>query len=368
MTTYREYRDRVSILQVAETLGYKPVKGKFTKARPVLRDAAGDTILVKNPTNPSTQLYWNLGNNSEYGSVIDFVKNNISRFNQQGKNEIDSINKILSSFCGIAYDNTKYLNQTINEHKVFSEKDYTSSTPSVRDLHYLTKERNISPETIDTFLPFIRLVAQHAFKNVAFPYTIANKDNIVRGYELRNYGGFRSFSEGGDKNNAAWVADFSDMKCEVNKIFFFESAIDALSFYEIKPVPFELDKTVFVSSGGYPTNNQFLNVLNAYPNTQKVYGCHDNDLSGHLFDIQLACVFDGHTLLKRKNADKVSFSVNNITFDINSDKVNLQSFIKKSGLELRANPLKPNLYKDWNEALKEKNIQSAVKKPVFKVK
>jgi hypothetical protein len=358
----------VSILQLAEFLGYKPVKGKFTQARPVLRDATGNTILIKNPTNPATQLYWNLDNNLEYGSVIDFVKNNLSRFHEQGRNEIDGINKILASFAGTAYDNTQYLNQTITEQKTFNENDYTVTAPTVKDLHYLTKERNISPETIETFLPFIRLVENNGFKNVAFPFIIADKDNTVRGYELRNYGGFKSFSAGGDKNNAAWVADFSDFKSSVSKIFFFESAIDALSFYEIRPVPFELDKSVFVSSGGFPCNNQFLHVLNAYPNVQKVYGCHDNDLSGHLFDIQLACVFDEHTLLKRKDANNMIFTINSKTFQMNSNKVSLKSFLKQTGLSVRTNSLKPNLYNDWNEALKEKNVQSVIKKPVFKIK
>ncbi|MDR2126820.1 MAG: hypothetical protein LBP63_08330 [Prevotellaceae bacterium] len=74
MATFREYRDSVSILQIAEYLGYLPVRGKYTKARPVLRDTSGDTILIKNPATPSMQLYWNMGNSSEHGSVIDFVK------------------------------------------------------------------------------------------------------------------------------------------------------------------------------------------------------------------------------------------------------------------------------------------------------
>jgi hypothetical protein len=368
MTTFREYRDRVSILQLAESLGYKPVKGKFTQARPVLKDAAGDTILIKNPTNPSTQLYWNLGNNLEYGSVIDFVRNNLSRFPEQGRNEIDRINKILSSFAGVAYDNSTYLNQPISEQKIFNENDYTVISPTVNELHYLSSERKISPETIETFLPFIRLVESNGFKNVAFPYTVPDQDTFTKGYEFRNYGGFKSFAAGGDKMNATWVADFSAIRSEVSNLFFFESAIDALSFYEIKPVPFQLDKSVFVSSGGYPCNNQFLHVLNAFPNAERVYGCHDNDLSGHLFDIQLACIFGGHTLLKRKNADTIRFTVNNRTFDLNSEKVTLENFAKQSGLKIRTNALKPNLYKDWNEALKEKNIKSKVKKPVFGIK
>jgi len=365
MATFKDYRDKVSILQMAEHLGYQPVKGKFTKARPVLRDALGDTILIKNPTIPSTQLYWNLGNNTEHGSVIDFVKNNLSRFIQQGRNETDSINKILAHFAGIAYDITKYQNQSVAEQKVFNETDYVVFEPTVNQLHYLTRERNINEETIRAFLPFIRLVENNGFKNVAFPYTIADEDNFVRGYELRNYGGFKSFSAGGDKVNASWVADFSDMKLEVSKIFFFESAIDALSFFQIKPISFDPNRSVFVSSGGYPSINQFSHVLNTFPNAKSIYGCHDNDLSGHLFDIQLACLKDGYTLFKTKNADRVKFTVNNQTFEMANNRVTLQNFIKQCGFESDVVSLKPNRLKDWNEALTN-DKRSKEKKPVFK--
>jgi len=368
MATFRDYRDRVSILQVAEHLGYKPVKGKYTKARPVLQDAAGDTILIKNPTNPSMQLYWNLGNSLEHGSVIDFVRNNISRFTEQGRNETDSINKILSSFSGIAYDNSQYLDYKISEQKRFNLNDYHVVNPEVRALSYLSNERKISAETICDFLPFIRIVENNGYKNIAFPYTVADENTIVKGYELRNFGGFKAFTEGGDKVNASWVADFSPTNVQVAKVFFFESAIDAMSFYDLKPVPFEKERSVFVSSGGNPSVNQFLHVLNAYPNALQVYGCHDNDLHGHLFDIQLACVKDNMTLLKRKNGDKVDFTINDKTFQMALDKINLKNFMAKLGVETKVKSLKPTIGKDWNEALQNKFVPNVAKKPVFGIK
>jgi hypothetical protein len=368
MATFREYRERVSILQVAEHLGYKPVLGKFTKARPVLSDASGDTILIKNPTITSLQLYWNLGNSLEHGSVIDFVKNNLSRFSEQGRSEIDSINKILASFSGIAYDNSQYMNKPVSERIDFRLDDYTIESPDVRRLKYLSDERKLNSQTIKDFLPFIRIVHNNGFKNVAFPFTVPDENNIVRGYELRNFGNFKSFSSGGDKINASWIADFSPVNVQVAKIFFFESAIDAMSFYELKPVAFEKERSVFVSSGGYPTIGQMQHALNAYPNALQLYGCHDNDLSGNLFDIQLACLRENQTLLKTKNAESVMFTINNKTFQLENDKVNLKNFLTKSGLETPVKSLKPTLCKDWNEALKNKYTENYVKKPVFGIK
>lgn len=364
MTSFQDYKNRVSILQVAEHLGYKPVKGKSTKARPVLRDAVGDTIIIKNPTTPSSQVFWNT-NNNQHGSVIDFVKYNLSRFANSGRNEIDGINQVLSGFSGVPYDNTKYLNNIVSVQKIFNESDYKILIPSVNDLSYLTGERLLDNRTVTDFLPFIRIVqTDNGFKNIAFPFTIADRDNIVRGYELRNKGGFKSFSAGGDKVNASWIADFSVHKIDVDSIYFFESAIDAMSFYELHNRKININNAVFVSSGGNPCIEQFKHVLTAYPKHVKIYGCHDNDLHGHLFDISLACLKADMVCQKFKKDNSVEFLVNDKRFTLDNDKINLKNFAFKADCNIDVKSIKPKNGKDWNEVLKNKEVVSD-KKPVF---
>jgi hypothetical protein len=366
-SSFRDYKDRVSILQVAEFLGYKPVIGKFTKARPVLRDATGDTILIKNPTTPSNQLYWNLGND-QHGSVIDFVQNNLNRFPNSGRNEIDRLNIVLAEFTGISYDNTKYLNNTVSEQRVFNEYDYKVLTPTVQDLSYLTGERKLDYQTVADFLPFIRIVqGNNGYKNIAFPFTIADRDNIVRGYELRNSGGFKSFTAGGDKVNAAWIADFSVNKADVDKLYFFESAIDAMSFYELYKNKLDVNNSVFISTGGYPCVEQFVHVFRAYPDNAKMYGCHDNDMHGHIFDIMLACVKAGQVCQKNKQDGAVEFVTNGKRFTLHNNKINLKNFLNKADFMTEVKSLKPKNGKDWNDVLKNKGVVNE-KKPVFGMK
>jgi hypothetical protein len=363
MATFQEYKNKVSILQLAEYLGYKPLKERYTKARPVLRDANGDTILIKNPTNPSIQVYWNLNNSLQHGSVIDFVKNNIGRFGISERTEIDSINKILSHFSGIPYDNSSYKQSPLSEQRIFNEADYQISIPEIRDLHYLTGERKLSPETVQAFIPFIRLVENGGYKNIGFPFVIADQDEKIRGYELRNYG-FKSFSAGGDKINASWIADFSTNKNEVRNIFFFESAIDAMSYFQVKKGTFDPVQSVFVSSGGFPGIQQFAHVINGYPGDVRLYGCHDNDLQGQLFNIMLACVKENKSCIKNKLGDKVEFITNDKKFSLLHERVSLANFYRFCGFESSVKAKKPG-GKDWNAILQNQHVKTSDKKPVF---
>ncbi|MDR2126821.1 MAG: DUF3991 and toprim domain-containing protein [Prevotellaceae bacterium] len=273
----------------------------------------------------------------------------------------------MAKFAGIAYDNTGYMNQPVSKQKVFNKSDYKVFTPTVQDLSYLTGERKLDRQTVADFLPFIRIVENKGFKNIAFPFTIADRDNTVRGYELRNKGGFKSFSAGGDKVNAAWIADFSTNKADVDKLYFFESAIDAMSFYELYKNRLDVNNSVFVSTGGYPCVEQFVHIFNAYPDNAKIYGCHDNDMHGHIFDVTLACVKAGQVCQKNKQDGAVEFVTNGKRFILQNDKINLKNFLQKADFPTEVKALKPKNGKDWNEVLKNKGIISA-KKPVFGIK
>lgn len=59
----------------------------------------------------------------------------------------------------------------------------------------------------------------------------------ITNFEMRNYDpiqniNFKGFCIGGDKSNSCWIANFVPFD-QVTDIYLFESAIDAMSFYEI---------------------------------------------------------------------------------------------------------------------------------------
>ena len=96
--TFQEYREQVSIIQVAESLGYvfDPLKGRKS---PEFKHPDGDRIIINNPGDSSRQMYFNRDGSNDKGSVIDFVANRLHRFQGSFRNEIDGMNRVLSRFA-----------------------------------------------------------------------------------------------------------------------------------------------------------------------------------------------------------------------------------------------------------------------------
>ena len=364
--TFQEFREKVPIMQVAEYLGYKPVRDKTTSFRPVLR-LGGDVVIIKNPTTPGQQLYQCPGSD-ERGSVVDFVQNRLSQFSQLGpfRNEIDGINKVLTYFAGLLYDYNAYIkNYGLRGAKPFDLAQYPFQDASPEKLRYLTIERAISLNTIKDFLPYIKMVQNRGYTNIGFPYSVPGKENEIRGFELRNYG-FKSFSQGGDKVNSTWRASFSPDKSVVSGVYVFESAIDAMSYYELNKVRCA-ENSVFVSTGGNPGISQFVNLFKEFP-AAVFYGGFDNDLAGRLCDIALACAKEGITLTKRIENDYILFTMNQKSFSLVKEQVALDKVMACYGKKsYSTQSIKPQIGKDWNEMLQytKKNEINPVKKPFF---
>ncbi|SUX02309.1 TonB-dependent Receptor Plug Domain [Bacteroides fragilis NCTC 9343] len=81
---------------------------------------------------------------------------------------------------------------------------------------------------------------------------------------------------GGDKSNSLWIADFCPHPQMAKHIYFAESALDAMSFYQLNANKIKLEESVFGSVGGYISVNQIKNTLLRYPQA-KVHTCFDND-------------------------------------------------------------------------------------------
>ncbi|MDH6358970.1 DUF3991 and TOPRIM domain-containing protein [Parabacteroides sp. PF5-9] len=361
---FDEFKQKVSVHQVAQSIGYE-VDKKSTSLRLMLSDPSGDKILLSR-TGANIQLYRNLKNDTDRGTVIDFVSNRLDRFNVPHNTKMEGVIKVLSSFVGkdFTIDSPTFKSQT----KPFNIDSYAVKDSNVAALHYLTQARNITSETVNRFLPFIKLVGvgDQKFKNVGFPFIVPGNDEI-RGFELRNYGkenGFKSFSTGGDKVNAVWLANLAGSKVETRDVYFFESSIDALSFYDLYNTRQNFNNAAFVSTGGSISINQMLNVFKEYPDA-KIHACFDNDRAGQLMDISLSVASQNKHLSKVLTKDGVIFDIDGKNFLLKNDEISMKNFEAKAGFKSDIEVHKASIGKDFNEVLQKKNDMNPVVKPRF---
>lgn len=337
MTTFDEYKEKVSIAQVAEAIGFEFVKSKG-KTQPVYeRDNNGvkEQIVIREPNDNAKQHYFTRGYNG--GDVVSFVKEHLNEFSNITSNSTNQwvkINQVLSRFADIPYTPKMETVQQARENKEMDRSRYVEVAPTTNNLMYLTRERALDPATVEKFLPHITLLQDTAskgnFTNVAFPYHKPGNEEVTN-YEIRNHG-FKGMAAGGDKENSAWVATNAQDRFSVKNAIFFESAIDAMSFYELKKGYYKLADTAFVSVGGYVSPNQVKNVLNEFPNA-RVSTAYDKDINGHLYDIITYGVAIGKDIHVTKNDNTFNFKWDNKSIQIPQEELTLNKFKEESGLK-----------------------------------
>lgn len=358
MTTFDEYKAKVSIAQVAEALGFEYVKSKG-KTQPVYErtDDKGnkEQIVIRNPNDNANQHYFD--RNYKGGDVINFVKAHLSEFANitgQSNNEYVKVNMVLSHFAEIPYTPKMETVQKAQEHKEMDKSRYVEVTPTTSNLMYLTRERALDPATVEKFLPHITLLQDTAskgnFTNVAFPYHKPGNDEVTN-YEIRNHG-FKGMAAGGDKESSAWIATNAENNKQVKNVIFFESAIDAMSFYELKKGYYKLAETAFVSVGGYVSQNQIKSVLNEFPNA-RISTAYDNDINGRLYDVLTYGVAIGKDIRVTKDDNAFTFKWDNKSIKIPQEELTLNKFKEESGLKQKFGTVfkATGEAKDFNEQL-----------------
>lgn len=355
MITFKEYQEKVSITQAAESLGYVVNLAKGRR-RLEYRHPDGDTVIISNPHEPGRQLYFNRDGSTDRGSVIHFVANRLHRFNESYSSQAEAINKVLSRLSG----EPQHIRPAfpLPPPKAFDVGRYALEPLSVSRLHYLTRERGLDKETVGKFLPYIRLVKDtakdpaKAYANIAFPLTKPGADAVI-GYDLRNFG-FKRVAAGSDRQSGMWIADFAGSPARTRNVFFGENPIDLMSFYQLRCREMDMASAAFVSFGGGIARNQVRLALEHWPQAVKST-LFDNDYQGRVYDIVLATAIAGKEAAFRKESDSLHFAANGKTFEIPVSKLSLSAFERESGIRSGLHVHKARGVKDFNDIIRPAN-------------
>lgn len=361
MLTFNEYKARISIAQVAEDLGYRRdlSKGRISPVYK-LSDSAGnkiDEIVIKNPNTPNEHYF---DRNYNGGDLIKFIKNHLNDYPQfDHNNPFVKLNKILSHYANIPYTPKyeTYASPHDDAPTKFTTETYNLRTPNVNELSYLTTERAISPDTVNTFLPHILKVStkgkEYSYENIGFPYRNPNNPEVITNFELRNHS-FKGMAAGGNKTDSLWIADFSANPALAKNVYLAESALDAMSFYELNKSRIILSDSVFCSVGGYISPNQITGVLQRYP-LANIHTLFDNDLNGNIYDIKVNNIKLGLDMKIKLDGNNVSFeSPDQGKFSIPKESLSLENFQRKTKIPMAIKVHKTEGAKDFNEILMNK--------------
>ena len=248
----------------------------------------------------------------------------------------------------------------LNPNDIESNLNYWNPRPIKKDNPYLTVQRKLSPQTVEDFANRLFIYQVGKNNHIGFPFRKPSQMEILN-FEMRNYfaetnTNYKAFATGGDKAQSCWMANFVPFD-KVTDIYLFESAIDAMSFYEINHYTKETT-CAFISTGGYVTKSQIENISRIFPSDKVKWNCcYDNDASGNGFDITTAYYLKGEeckAFARTNTGDTyktiyLSFPDGN-TLTFKEDTFSSGEYLKQHSID-NVNIIKPPRYKDWNELL-----------------
>ena len=343
--------------------------GKFVEM--CLTDGNGkhiDTIVIRNPKDKAGQSFFR-HNAMGKGDVINFIKENIDSFHEQGRNQWEKIANILRKFANEPIPDIgdsaylKKMGYTESQHFDASRYEVQPMAEHLKNgMMYMTP-RGFSKETLKTFSPFIvriKDLKSDRFNdyNIGFPYREPGKDEIL-GYEVRGYGNFKGKVTGTNSTTAAWIASLSreENPLAVRNVYFAESAYDIMAFYQANAMRIDRETSVFVSIGG--------TFLRYYENANAV-DCFDNDLAGRIYGIRMAGLLSGKHLNIVKCDDAVRITLDGKEVAFKEAETNLQEVSRHMGFSSRMRQWKPpKAFKDWNDVIMNKPFIQLTQKDKF---
>lgn len=376
--TYRDFQQRISIGDVLTDMGYRPNPKDGRTYPSYIREKGDKFIVTRNGLacfRPPEQKCYN---------VISLIKSFPDCFADY-KPGMDK-DRLVNLVCNRLLNNPVELQTSYSDNrhtpKPFDIYDYDvvafdkDNWESQKQFYPYFKGRGIDINTQRAFCGHFFLATRHlpdgrAFTNLSFPLSYpAWPGKEIVGLEERsrpNGDGkctYKGLARGSDATEGLWIArlnnGFSDRGFtkslgHVEDIYWFESAYDAMAYYQINRDKRDLKNAVFLSTCGTPSMAQMRGMLRESPQAFH-HLCFDNDRAGHLFAINFAMASDnrffrstfdedsGLTIQDVKTLRKETIDIGNFDFDVMTNRLNIDT-----SKIVRHLPDEP--YKDWNEQL-----------------
>lgn len=363
---FKELKSRVGIDDIAYALGYrldrKAGVGKYIEL--VLGDGRDrrDTIIVSNHRDKASQVFFR--RDGSKGDVVTLIRENLNSFIVSGKNDWQKVAKVMARFANLPEpefrEDSEYVKLAKVSH-VLDESRYEVKTVDLDRIPRIFSQRGIADETVRSLAPFLSLIRDTKNENfdgynIGFPYTESDNSGI-KGYEIRGMAGYKSKAAGTNSSTAAWVADLSGGNNEAVKcVFFCESALDAMAFYQMNRT--HLDNNIaLVSLGGTFSDGQITKAMERFPNA-RAFDCFDNDIAGRIYGLRLMALVENFPIKITKTENGLKVETKEKTFEVDPERpLSAQVGENISIRHKMGQWTPPKAFKDWNDCLMNKPIE-----------
>jgi hypothetical protein len=251
---------------VAARYGYLRDRRESSRACHVLRHPGSDDKIVVRQAKDGHWTYFSVRDDRDNGTILDFVQ-------ARGARSIREACEELRHYLGTAppmveppaAPSRREGRDLRSAAQVFADAAVADNSP------YLN-ERGIRPETLrdERFQGTWRVGSR---QNVLFVHR--DEAQVVTGFEIKNRG-FTGFATGGIKT--AWQ---SAARPHDQALVITESAIDALSYYQLHPE--RAPTTRYLSTAGAPSRSQIEGLDRVFarlPEASTVFAAVDSDSAG----------------------------------------------------------------------------------------
>jgi len=226
-----QFKTQIDLVDYAQNNGYQLDTKKSSTNCIVLFDDRGDKILVGLDKTDHHYFYYSLTNETDKGSIIDFVQKRKNLNLGEVRKELRpwTNNSNLTNYKLNSKVNNKVTNKSEikliptnqNKYQIIAQFE---NFQTINNHPYLN-QRGINQNTINN-PRFQETIYQDKRNNVIFPHS--DREGVC-GYEIRNQN-FKGFSSGGTKG--LWV---SKSQQNDKKLVICESPLDCLSYHQLFP-------------------------------------------------------------------------------------------------------------------------------------
>lgn len=312
--TYEDFKQRINIQEVLQDAGYHLNRKdgirypSYVRLDSDGRRIRGDKFIVTRNGlccfQPPEQRNYN---------IISFIKEHPHFFAEYtpGMSKDRLVNLVCNRLLNqpVTERNTRVLDPE-KHSKPFNTDDYEwqsfdrGNWESQKKFYPYFKNRGIDLATQRLFADSIFLTTKQRtdgkrYTNLSFPLTLPDKPNKKVGLEERsrpNQEGkmvYKGMAAGSNATQGIWIGNPGHLALpEVRNVYWFESALDAMAFCQLNNKKLNTEDSVFVSTGGAPSQQQFKGMIAATPNASH-HLCFDRDRAGQMYAINFALTHAG---------------------------------------------------------------------------